>query len=137
MIDNRKKYRVIGDFQVGKKIIEVKGHNEDYPGEKTDPFDFIARSITLSAQEWKFLKKTPNLFEIYVVYRLNEIQYKDNPEWNFPKFICIKGSEIVDKKIDRPIVRVKIPKSFWSDKGERQVPVPKTIFNKVKKKYTK
>jgi len=80
VIDNRKKPRKIGDFQVGKKIIEVKGHSEDHTGDESDDFDFVSRYISLSAQEWKFLKKSPKLFEVYIVYRLNEKQYPKNPK---------------------------------------------------------
>ena len=137
VIDNRKKPREIGDFQVGNKIIEVKGHIEDHTGDESDNFDFVARYISLSAQEWKFLRKSPKLFEVYIVYRLNEKKYPKHPKWNFPKVICIKGTEIVDAEKDRPIVRVKTLKPFWSDKGKRQHRVSTSIFNKAKKKIKK
>jgi len=137
VIDNRKKPREIGDFQVGNKIIEVKGHTEDHTGDESNNFDFVARYISLSAQEWKFLRKSPKLFEVYIVYRLNEKKYRDHPEWNYPKIVHIQGTELFDAEIDRPIVRVKTLKPFWSDKGKRQHRVSKSIFEKAKKKYKK
>jgi len=137
VIDNRKKSKAIGDFQVGNKIIEVKGHNEDHTGEKLDKFDFVARYITLSVREWEFLNKHPNQFEIYIVYRLNEIHYPDQPEWNYPKVVRIKGIELKGRDTNQPMIRIKTLKPFWSDKGSRQHRVSKPIFEKAKKKYQK
>jgi len=137
VIDNRKDPKKFGDFQVGNKIIEVKGQNEDYTGGKLDNFDFVRSSITISVREWKFLNDHPKRFEVYVVYRLNEEFYPNHPEWNFPKIVRIKGTELKGKKTEQPSIQVKTPKPFWSDKGKRQIPVPKTIWNKTKKKYKK
>jgi len=137
VIDHRKNPKEFADFQVGKTRIEVKGHNEDYPGKKFDKFDFVASSITLSVREWDFLNQNPNQFEIYIVYRLNETQYKDHPDWNYPKFVRIKGSELIGRKTNQPTIQVKTLKPFWEDKGKRQTKVPKTIFKKVKKKHSK
>ncbi|PIY88433.1 MAG: hypothetical protein COY74_08395 [Nitrosopumilales archaeon CG_4_10_14_0_8_um_filter_34_8] len=137
VIDNRKNPRKFGDFQIGNKIIEVKGHNEDHTGEKYDKFDYVARYITLSVKEWKFLNEFPNQFDVYIVYRLNEEFYPNHSEWNFPKIIRIKGTELIGRDTRQPTIQVKTLKSFWSDKGKRQIPVPKTIWDKVKKKYKK
>jgi len=137
VIDNRKNPKKFGDFQVGNKIIEVKGHNEDHPGWKSDNFDFVANYITLSVREWEFLNDHPNQFEIYIVYRLNETQYKDHPDWNYPKYVKIKGSELIGKPTNQPTIRVKTLKPFWSDKGKRQHRISISIFNKAKKKIKK
>lgn len=137
VIDHRKNPKEFADFQVGKTRIEVKGQNEDYTGGKFDKFDYVSRYITLSITEWDFLNKHPNQFEIYVVYRLNETQYKDHPDWNYPKYIKIKGSELIGKKTNQPTIQVKTLKQFWEDKEKRQTKVPTTIFNKIKKKYKK
>ena len=135
VIDNRKNPKKFGDFQVGNKIIEVKGQSEDHIGGKLDNFDYVARYITLSVREWKFLNAHPNKFEVYIVYRLNEEFYPNHPEWNFPKIVSIKGTELKGRTTEQPTILVKTLKPFWSDKGKRQIPVPKTIWNKVKKKY--
>ncbi len=137
VIDNRKNPKKFGDFQVGNTIIEVKGQNVDHTGGKFDNFDFVTRYITLSDIEWDFLNKSPNQFKVYIVYRLNEKQYSKHPEWNFPKIICITGTELIGMDIKRPIIQVKTLKSFWSDKGKKQHRVSKSIFEKAKKKYQK
>ena len=137
VIDNRKNPKKFGDFQVGNKIIEVKGQSEDHIGGKLDNFDYVARYITLSVREWEFLNDHPNRFEVYVVYRLKEEFYPNHPEWNFPKIVHIKGTELKGKKTEQPSLHVKTLKPFWSDKGKRQKPIPTTIWNKVKKKYKK
>jgi len=135
VIDNRKNPKKFGDFQVGKKIIEVKGHNEDHTGGKLDNFDFVANYITLSVREWEFLNDHPDRFEVYIVYRLNEKFHPNHHDWNFPKIVRIKGTELKGRRTEQPSLRIKTLKPFWSDKGKRQIPVPKTIWNKVKKKY--
>jgi hypothetical protein len=137
VIDNRKDPKKFGDFQVGDKIMEVKGQSEDHTGGKSDDFDFVARYITLSVKEWKFVKKSPNLFEVYVVYRLNEKQYKDHPDWNKVKYVCIKGSELKNQVAKPSSYQVKTLKPFWKNMGERQKTVSKTIWTKVKKGYEK
>ena len=137
VIDHRKNPKEFADFQVGKTRIEVKGHNEDHTGGKFDKFDYVARYITLSVREWDFLNENPNQFEIYIVYRLNETQYKDHPDWNYPKYVKIKGSELIGKPTNQPTIQVKTIKPFWSDKGKRQHRVSKSIFEKAKKKYKK
>ena len=132
--DNRKNPKKFGDFQVGKKIIEVKGEGEDYPGFKNDKFDFVASSITISETEWKFLKKYPDRFDVYIVYRLNEKYYPLHPDWNYPKIAIIRGTEIVDCKPERPIVKLKTLKPFWTRKSKDQQAVPKSIWKKYSKK---
>ena len=132
--DNRNNPKKIGDFQVGKKIIEVKGEGEDYHGFKNNKSDFVARYITVSKTEWKFLNKFPDRFEIYIVYRLNEKYYPLHPEWNYPKIVMIRGRELVKCKTEKPIVNIKTPKPFWKTKSKVQHPVPKSIWKKYSKK---
>ena len=104
---------------------------------KNDDFDYFARYITLSVVEWKFLNKHPERFEVYIVYGLNEKKDPNYPDWYPPYVVKIKGSELKGRDTNQPSIRVKTLKPFWSDKGKRQVPVPKTIFNNVKKKIKK
>lgn len=137
VIDNRKKPKTFGDFQVGNKIIEVKGHNEDHTGKKLDKFDFVARYITLSIREWEFLNEHPTQFDVYIVYRLNEKHYPDHPKWNYPKIIRIKGTELKGRDTNQPMIRVKTLKPFWRDKGKKQHRVSTSVFEKAKKKYEK
>lgn len=137
VIDHRKNPKEFADFQVGKTRIEVKGHKDPHQGMKNDDFDYVARYITLSVVEWNFLNENPERFEVYIVYGLDEKQYPEYPDWNPPYVVRIKGTELKGNDTNQPTIRVKTLKPFWSDKGKRQVPVPKTIFNKVKKKYTK
>ena len=131
--DISKNPRKFGDFQVGNKIIEVKGQNEDYTGREADKFDYVTRYITLSNTELKFLKKYPDRFEVYIVYRLNEEYYPDHPEWNFPKVVIVKGTELQNCKIERPTIRMKTLKPFWKNKRITQKPVPNSIWRKIKK----
>jgi len=130
--DIRKNPRKIGDFQVGNKIIEVKGQSEDNPGKKFDKFDYVARYISLSKTAVKFLKKHPNRYQAYIVYRLNE-KYYPNPEFNFPKIAILRGTELKDCKIEAPIVRLKTLKPFWENKRKDQKPVPELIWKKKSK----
>ena len=133
VIDNRKNPKKFGDFQVGNTIIEVKGQNEDHTGGKFDNFDFVTRYITLSDIEWNFLKKNPNQFEVYIVYRLNEVHYPDHPEWNYPKIIRIKGTELKGRDTNQPMIRVKTLKPFWSDKGKNNTVYLKPFLRKQRK----
>lgn len=71
---------------------------------------------------------------MYIVYGLDEKKDPEYPDWNPPYVVKIKGIELKGRDTNQPMIRVKTLKPFWSDKGKRQISVPKTIFNNVKKK---
>lgn len=102
-----------GDIQVGKdegscKIIEVKGEGEDY--DSNTNWDIPRRYIQISKTEYNFLKKHPDRFEVYVVYRL---KYNKNPKWNKPKIAICKGKDLLqcDKEVRQYFL--KTPNNFW------------------------
>jgi len=118
-----------GDVQVGKnketcKIIEVKGQGEDWGPDKG--WDFVRSNIRISTAEYKFLKKYPTRFFIYVVYRL---KYNKNPKWNVPKIAICEGNDLA--KLEPKITQIGLttPKEFWKKSIQifpnRKLPAPK------------
>ena len=104
-----------GDIQIGTnkntcKVIEVKGEGEDFNSETK--WDVPRRSVVISKTEYKFLKKYPERFEIWVVYRL---KYNKNPKWDKPKIAICKGSDLLEQKYEIRNYYIKTPNAFWKN----------------------
>jgi len=122
----------IGDFKVGKKTIEVKGLYVDEQGSDDDEFDFVSRSYNFSDKEWKIIRKDPDNFELWVVYRLDRKNYKD---WDV-KYAVMDGHTLRKCKPSWYKVTLAMPKKMWEDTTQKKVPL--SIWEKHKnKKWSK
>jgi len=104
-----------GDIQIGKnkktcKIIEVKGQKTDNYSDTE--YDWVSTYVTISENEYKFLKKNPDRFDVYIVYRL---RHDKNPKWNKAKIAKIDGRTLLDKCKRSMTVRLSTPQSLWKD----------------------
>ena len=123
-----------GDIQIGKnkktcKIIEVKGQKTD--NNSDSEYDWVTKYVTISKNEYKFLKKNPDRFDVYIVYRL---QHDRNPKWNKAKIAIIKGRTLLNKCQPSMTVRLGTPQWFWKDKDIPRIDLNKTKYV-PKKKY--
>jgi len=108
-------HKKFGDIQVGKnedtcKIIEVKGEGEDH-NTKTK-WDIPRHHIQISKTEFGFLKKHPDRFAVYVVYRL---KYNKNPKLNKPKIAICEGKDLLKCESEVRQVFLKTPNKFWQN----------------------
>ena len=104
-----------GDIQIGKnkktcKIIEVKGQKTD--NDSDTKYDWVTTYVTISENEYEFLKKNPDRFDVYIVYRLRRDR---NPKWNKAKIAKIDGRKLLKKCKPSTTVRFATPQSFWKD----------------------
>ena len=121
----------IGDYKVGKKKIEVKGLSVDESGSDGDNFDFVSRSFGFSDKEWKIIRKDPDNFELWVVYRLDRKTYKD---WDV-KYAVMDGYTLLKCKPSWRKVTLAMPKKMWKDTIQEKV--PSSIWEKHKNKRQK
>jgi len=123
-----------GDIQIGKnkktcKIIEVKGLKTD--NNSDTKYDWVTTYVTISKNEYKFLKKNPDRFEVYIVYRLRRDR---NPKWNKAKIAIIKGRTLLNKCNPSMTIRLGTPQWFRKDKDITRINLIKTKYV-PKKKY--
>ena len=118
----------IGDFRVGKKIIEVKAIYSDESGKPDDKFDFVSSGFTISDKEWDFIQNNAKNFELWVVYRLDRKNYGDYPV----KYAVMKGTTLLKCKPSWHKVTLSIPKEKWQQTFQRKVPIK--VWNKNKNK---
>lgn len=120
----------VGDFRIGKKIIEVKGLWSDESGQKDDKFDFVSSSFTISDKEWEIIENDSKNFELWVVYRLDRT-HKDVKDWPV-KYAILSGTVLKKCKPTFRRVGLPIPKEFW--KKSDQDYVPKKLWTKHQNK---
>jgi len=118
----------IGDFKVDKKTIEVKGVSVDESGSNDDEFDFVSRSFNFSDKEWEIIRKDPENFELWVIYRLDRKNYKN---WDV-KYAVMDGHTLLKCKPSWRKVTLAIPKKMWQNATQEIVPI--SIWNKHKNK---
>jgi len=122
----------IGDFRVGKKIIEVKGVWSDELGKNLD-YDYVSGNFTISDREWEKIKTDPKNFQLWVVYRLAQ-EHKDVKGWPV-KYAIMDGMTLKKCKPKFNKVTLSIPKEKWKEADQYDVPL--SIWNKHKTKKQK
>jgi len=120
---------VHGDYQIGKKIIEVKGYWTDEHSDNDK--DYPTRSIQISSAEWEMVKKNPKNFVLWVVYRLDR-NHKENK--GYPARYAVMPGEVLKKCKSRKVqeVNVRIPEEKWHDSRVTQMDIPKHLKKKYK-----
>jgi len=122
----------IGDFRVGKKIVEVKGVWSDEIGKDLD-YEYVSRNFTISDKEWKKINDDPKNFELWVIYRLAQ-EHKDVKGWPV-RYAIMQGTTLKKCKSKFYKVTLSITKERWKEAEQHDVPLE--IWNKHKTKKQK
>jgi len=114
-----------GDYQIRKKVIEVKGYWTDENSDSDK--DYPTSEIKISGKEWEMVKKDPKNFELWTVYRLDR-NHKDNK--GYPARYSVMPGEVLKKCKPKEVI-VRITEENWHDPRVLQTDIP----NHLKKKY--